>query len=336
MKINEFVENIDEEDYKIKPLQMFSVKQRLKQCLIQDKINIPDTHRKKEGYLSISQLAGDSCKRKLYYQYKSEEKDDTYSLQSDLTLKVGTMYHELVQGTMLRNPEISKIFLVEQFLQDDELKICGSTDGCFYDDDGEMVINDFKTCSLSALERIKNSGKAKKDHIAQVHWYQYLIKKMYGHDIKRFKITYLCKNQMGYYPEIYGVKKNLSEVLNYLKSTSDKMKTPSENLVQNISKIEYSFKTLEYGEKMSKEGEYLIYEVNFEYSDEVMQKELQKIDDFWNIVLYNDNRKQNKKGELPKEKFPNRITKKYYCVSCPYLSKCRPEMYNEIKESETN
>ncbi len=339
MKTKEFKQPEKKEIVKKEQFSHFSLRNILEQCFKDDRKNIPDTHVKLKGYVSVSQITGDACLRKAYYQYIQEEKEDNVSFETHAILSFGTLIHEFIQSTLKRN---NKIDLVEKFLQDDKLKICGSIDGIFtYKTHGvidEIVLNDFKSCGLSTLERVMRSGKGSKNHIRQLHWYAYLLSQFYKKPITKLKLTYFCKNQSGYIPDMYYEKGNIDNTLSYLTEARDKMvelKRDVENINQHIYNLQSTLNAIKFKEENVRADGFVIHEIDFFFDQNIMDQEMEQLNYFMDIIKkneqnlkeYNEKIEKGKKAKKPKERFPKRLatSKKYQCAGCAYFSKCRPD-----------
>lgn len=304
----------------------------------QDNANIVDTHKKLDGHLSISQISGDACMRKVYYQYNKVVKDEKQDVLSQLNTKIGSAIHEIIQSSLERNKSLSGI---EQFLQDDDLKVCGSTDGYFeehhHNIKDEIILNDFKSSGLGTFNYISKTNIPLNSHKAQVHWYAYLLKKKHPNlKLDKLKITYINKNGTGFSFNTFYIKKNIERTISYLKETNDKLiaKGRSNDILEaHINNLQITINDIVKEEEFqSKLGK--IKEVDFDFDDNLMEKEIQKIKDFWDLIKSNEKEIEKSKIEKgkPKIKLPNKISKKTYCLNCDYLTTCRgSEWYEQNK-----
>lgn len=276
--------------------------------------NLPSTHKKEKNYLSISSIAGDACLRKQYYALNNAQLSDNYNLEKHLIMGFGTLLHEMVQKPLEKYGFLTH---VEQFLIDHDLKVCGSTDGYI---PSSNTIVDFKSCNLAMYNYVLRSGKAKLAHVAQAHWYAYLLGKQLNKKIDNIKIVYFNKNQSGYCPFLTYPETNIKGVLEYLERTADKMPniTDSHPLVHNIVNLKQSLSELKTIKEREDVNGYdpIMVEIDVPYSDKIMQEEIAKVEKFWKDMEFN---KTNDKKEI----LPKKISKKIYCQGCQYLLTCR-------------
>lgn len=296
--------DIDFENYQVEEIDnKFSFTKLLKEAFSK----LEDTHKKKDGYLSISQFTGNACLRKCYYQLMKVQRSKN-TFEKDWIFKVGHSIHDLIQSTM----EQQKFLMgVEQYFEDHELKICGSTDGYFIDHSKkEIRMLDIKSAGLNTFEYVSKSNRAKVDHIAQLHVYAYLLKKHFypDYEIKSMHILYVNKNQADFKP-------NLDDLLNkYEKMYHDYSEMVKENCVpfvlEDVEQDRLDFHNI-VKQKSEVNKDYQLKECVFNYSEEIIQKELDKLEDFWNRIENN--------------KLPNKISKFLYCKNCEYVLECRSQ-----------
>lgn len=337
MKFNNITQK-SENTIESSPASTVSVKKLLEECYESDSKK-RQAHRKLEGYLSISQIAGKACLRKAYYTLNNYPSDKVFNFESHSILEVGTLYHELVQSTMIRG---NKLHYVEQFMKCDKYKICGSTDGLLRDDStGEYILNDFKTIGTAGFDYVVKTNKAKKDHISQVHLYAYMFSNMFNIPIKKMKITYLHKNQNFYSARLDTVIKNIQSNIGYLENVLNYMQSKDQNTLKietQLAKLHHSVDELEGITTKKEDEDYHIKEIDFNFNQETLDIELNKVDDFWKLVENNkkieeDNKKAieynktvtKKKDLMPIKtiRLPNKISTDYICNSCPFLQVCR-------------
>lgn len=305
-----------------------SVKKLLEECYESDSKK-RQAHRKLEGYLSISQIAGKACLRKAYYTLHNYPSEKVFNFESHSILEVGTLYHELVQSTMIRS---NKLHFVEQFMKCDKYKICGSTDGLLRDDStGEYILNDFKTTGTAGFDYVVKANKAKKDHVSQVHLYAYMFSNMFKTPIKKMKITYLHKNQNFYTARLDTIISNIKSNIGYLENVFNYMQSKDQNTLKietQLAKLHNSVNELEGIATKKEDEDYHIKEIDFNFSQDVLDIELNKVDQFWKLVESNkkieeENKKATKKSDIRKIKLPNKISTDYICNSCPFIQVCR-------------
>lgn len=327
MKFNNLVQNsvVVEDDSR---KGFIKVKDMLYECYEKES-KLPSTHKKIEGYLSISQISGSkACMRKQYYEIEKYDSDEKFSFDSHSILKVGNLYHDLVQSVLIK---YGKIEHVESFFSNDEYKICGSIDGIIKDYDGSYILNDFKTISSAGFDYILRSGRAKKDHIAQVHLYRFMIEKQLGIKIDKLKITYLHKNQNHYDLKMDNPLKNLQNTLEYLNDIYnwlEKNGKDTSKVLKQIGNVDSSINTLKYSSEKYENEDYHIKEIDMLFDQSILDAELNKIKEFWELVESNrEIRTKNAvavlKKDIKKEKLPNKISVNYKCNSCKFIQVCR-------------
>lgn len=311
-KLFRFDEESEKPTNNIKRNAIPSIKEMLHSALEEEKK--VDNHRTEDGYLSISSISG-GCLRKDYYRLKGYEANNSYEFNTQWIFGFGHAIHDYVQNILIKYGHLHG---VEQFMKDDELKICGSTDGFLFsksDKENSIIVNDFKTCNLSTFTYVKSSNKAKKDHIAQLHLYGYLLNKTFDYKIDGLKVTYINKNQAYYFPYIASVKNNLklvqaslTKMSNYY--TSKGKISTADSIDDKFNLLENSLLTLEReAEKMADRTEdWMIQEVDFDYSEDVLNNQVNVIKDFWT--------------RLENNKPPNKTTKKYICSTCEFYNVC--------------
>lgn len=292
-----------------------SFKNALKDSLKQYYENTKDAHRKIDGYLSVSQFSGNACQRKAYYQLTNAEKNsDNFNFESQIILNMGTLIHEYLQEALSQSCHLADI---EKFIQDDELKICGSIDGIFVSDDKKILI-DFKSCGLNTFEYVKKSGKATKSHLHQLHVYAMILNKYYGYNITQMKVIYINKNHGANTPYTKHIKDNLINTLDYLNDVSQKYISSgreSMELLSNIYSLESAINSLEEISTVDKNEDYLIEEVDIVYDEKIPEEEINKAKILHELVETNKDKK--------KPKLPNKISKPYICATCHYRGICR-------------
>lgn len=295
--------------------------------------NEPSTHKKEKHYLSISSIAGDACLRKQYYALQNADLNDNYNMDKHLIMGFGTLLHEMVQKPLEKHGVLQ---YVEKFLIDHDLKVCGSTDGYLHEDN---TIVDFKSCGLSMYNYVLRSGKAKKAHIAQAHWYAYMLSKILNKPITTIKIAYFNKNQGGYCPFFSKAESNITKVLEYLEATASKMSSindehPLKYNIENLKQSLFDLKSIKEREENAY-GKPIMLEIDVPYDEAIMQEEIEKVKKFWAMLEYNKNIPKDDKGVLKKkEKLPAKISKPLYCKGCQYLLTCRGQEW--IDKNVTN
>lgn len=294
----------------IKPKTSISFRKMFEEALDKYDEKYPHKHRKIDGYLSISQISGESCMRKNYYDIMGYQKQGI-PFRNRIIMDFGTRLHELAQQCM---GEFGYLKGVEDFMFLDELKVCGSTDGWLVNqDNGSLILNDIKTANLNTYQKVLSTNEPKKDHKAQVHWYSYILRKKANIEINDLKITYICKNQSSYTPlwqQDFDKLNNFVQILN-----NDPQYVYSDEL-KSLNYINYK---LQKDFQLSQEDDYLIKEVDFKYDEEIIKKEIEKIEDFW--ALIENNKELVKNGK--KEKIPSKIRDGVICQSCNFRKVCR-------------
>ena len=270
----------------------------------------PHKHRKTEGFLSISQISGNSCMRKNYYDLMGYPKQ-SIPFRNRLIMDFGTRLHELAQQCM---GEFGYLQGVEQFMEDKELKVCGSTDGWLVNKHNQMIFNDIKTTNLNGYMTVLSSDKPKKDHRHQVHWYSYIMRKHHNIKIDRLKITYICKNQSSYSPLWENDYKNLNSIMEKINSSDNDFLTDQERA--NLNFIAYK---LNKDKELINGDDFLIKEVDFDYDEKIIKEEIEKVNKFWQLI--ENNKELIEKGK--KEKLPNKIKDGVICASCQFRKVCR-------------
>jgi len=304
------------------------IKDLLHECY-ENEHKLPSNHKKIAGYLSISQIAGNkACMRREYYNVMQHEFDNKFDFNTHSILKIGSLYHDMVQTVLLK---YNKIEYVEHFLWNDEYKICGSIDGIIKDKDGSYILNDFKTISSTGFDYILKSGKAKEEHISQVHLYRFMIERQLGIKIDKMKITYLHKNQNHYGLRLDSAIKQLESTLEYLNGVYDWLSNnnrSTDKIAEQINNIRYSIDSIKFNTEKYEDEDYHIKEIDFMFDQDVLNKELRKIKEFWELIESNkiiaeNNKTATRKADIKKEKFPNKISVNYICNSCRFLQVCR-------------
>lgn len=275
----------------------FSFTSNLKKAFELDKIN--DTHKSIKGYFSISQFTGSSCKRKLFYEVKNPDYKEEFSFDKEFIFGVGHAVHELIQSKMSK---FNLLHGIEQFFQDDENKVCGSTDGYFIDHDKkEIRMMDIKTSNLGTFTYVLQSNKPKKDHLHQLHMYAYYLSKQYpDYKIKSMHVLYVNKNQAKHIPDTYRIEKTI----NTLSNESEK-----EALNYHIESIKSAYDDYDCMK---------LKEVVFQYDPKIVQEEFENLNDL--------------KARIEANKPPNKISKKIYCLNCKFVNLCRGEQW--VKDNE--
>jgi len=326
MKFNKLTSKVVVEDKST--TEFIKIKDLLHECY-ENEHKLPSNHKKIAGYLSISQISGNkACMRKEYYNVMNHEFDNKFNFDSHSILKIGSLYHDMVQSVLLK---YNKIEYVEQFLFNDEYRICGSIDGIIRDKNGDYILNDFKTISSAGFDYILKSRKAKEEHIAQVHLYAFMIEKQLGIKINKLKITYLHKNQNHYSMRLDTTLKNLNETLTYLEGIMKWLESKNKDtfsIEQQIYNIKNSISEIEFSTKKDEEEDYHIKEVDFMFDNNILNKELKKIVEFWELVENNkvilaNNETAKFKKDVKTIKLPNKISVNYKCNNCKFLQACR-------------
>lgn len=271
----------------------FSFYDNLKKAFELDKEN--DSHKKLDGYFSISQFTGDSCLRKIYYDVKNPEFKKEYKFEKDFVFKFGHSIHELIQSKMSK---FNLLHGVEQFFQDDENKICGSTDGYYIDHDKkEIRMLDIKTTNLGLYSYVLMKNVPKKDHKHQLNVYAYYLLKEYPeYQIKSMHILYINKNQ--------------SNHVNDMSRLSLSAKTLND--VDEKEMIENHIETIK---SLFNDEDMKIKEVIFDYDEEIALSEINKVKEL--------------REKIKNNKLPNKISKKIYCLNCDFVNMCRGKEWVE-------
>ena len=285
----------------------------------------PNEHKGKDGYISVSQFTGNACQRKLYLNYLNKEKRE-YEYRLDYIFSFGHLYHDWIQDILSKTLHLHG---VEEYFQNDEMKVTGSIDGYIINDDGTYTIIDFKTSSLGSYQYIMNSRKAKKDHKHQLMFYAYLFMKKYpDRKVKSIKVLYINKNQGSFAVDIDMQLVQIDKVIKYLSDTLEKMKKlnrNSEELEDNIHYLENSKQSLINLLEKDKGEDYLFQEFDYPYDDNVniIDEEIAKLDKFWLHVENEENKiKEAKRTEKEyKQKLLPKIANTTYCSSCVHYDK---------------
>jgi len=300
------------EEKKEKFKNSFSVSNMIKEAYL----NKPDTHKNKEGYVSISQISGNSCLRKAYYKLQKTPIQNK-SFEGSFITGVGNSVHDSLQEVLENLNTMNTVFPqfkgIEEYFEDHDLRLTGSTDGYFEHKDGSITVNDFKTCGLNMYLYLINSNKPKKDHVAQVHWYAYLYKKQQNKVINDLKITYICKNQGKPYFINDEVLKSFDATHSYLKNLVEWYEGKDKEVPENLMRAYYQANShLEELNKLAfnHEEDFMFKEFTFKYDESIIEAEIEKLKQFWERI---------DEGK----KLPNKISTKYICDSCPYLKTCR-------------
>lgn len=292
----------------------------VKQALKYQNETEPNEHKGKAGHVSVSQFTGNACLRKLYLNHLSKVERE-YEYRLDYIFSFGHLYHDWIQNILSK---IGQLHGIEEYFQDDDLKVTGSIDGYVINDDGTYTIVDFKTSSLGSYQYIMNSRKCKKDHKHQLMFYAYLFMKKYPDRIvKSIKVLYINKNQGSYSIDVDMQITQMDKVIKYLTDTLEKMKKlnrNSEELEDNISYLENSRQSLINLLEKDKGEDYLFQEFDYNYQDNIsiVDEELAKLDKFW---LHVDNEKEKIKTSIKtekeyKQKLPPKLANTMYCESC--------------------
>lgn len=281
-------------ELKPKKSSNFSFIENLKKSFELDKEN--STHKSIEGYYSISSFTGNACLRKIYYKQKYPE-HKPFSFAREFVFDVGHAVHELIQSKMSK---FNYLHGVEEFFQDDERKICGSTDGYYINHQDKTIrMLDIKTTNLGGFTYVTKSRKAKKDHIHQLSMYAYYVQQKHpDYKIISMHILYVNKNQADHKHDYSLLKTNIQHF----------DEDHQETVFRHLSDIESTFD----GEDVQ------LQEIIFQYDPSIVEEEFEKV--------------RQLQWKIDNNKLPNKISKKIYCLNCPFVEMCRGKEWVEANK----
>lgn len=125
------------------------------------------------------------CPRYWYFAFSGATFEESNTPYSVANMASGTMSHDRIQSALI-NSGIAKIYKDDDNNDTTEFKVRNSNPPIFgYGDcmivwNGEEIVGEIKTQNHEAFEYRKNSGKPKKDHVAQTLLYMKILNKSKG------------------------------------------------------------------------------------------------------------------------------------------------------------
>ena len=141
------------------------------------------------------------CLRKQYYQATREETTDPPSPESLLRMKFGDYIHDLVQKVLLKHGHtLGYEVTAEERLtvrHPSGLLLTGKYDLLLRNEHKEeTVLIDIKSVDMRKLKYLRTRAGADPHHIAQLSFYDYLLKTVKNIEPTEYKVLYITRNDL--------------------------------------------------------------------------------------------------------------------------------------------